>query len=308
MAAKNNNKSRVSKSGIGNRSTHFFQKWMAGVLVAVIAIVGILVVWRSFASPLPQDVINNVHVEVLPDGRAKVTESSLGYEHIFNQIDTARAISDQNYYNELMQKVLDELQKLYDKKHPDNAQPTPNPTPTPSPSPTPSPTPNPIQPVPSQPSGSNTSNSNGGGSGSDQNGVTKQPSANANPGKNITSSNKTQESLSGSYYDVQNPETLPTLSGTVDFTFNPPTDSRANVVGVYVDNKLNQYFDPKTNKFSIDTTRLSNGQHRIDVLIYDKDQKELSRYVYSFNVDNKLNFFHSLFNTVSQPFVSLFSA
>lgn len=279
---------------------------MVGVLIGVIALVGIFVVWRSFASPLPQEVINNVQVQVLPDGRAKVSESSLGYEHIFNQIETARALSDQNYYNELMQKVLNDLQKLYDQKHPDAPPPAPTPSPTPTPTPTPAPTTNPIQPTPSNQGeqsngGSDTSGSSGGSVKAPD-----QPTNNNNGGTNITNSNKTQESLSSSYYDVQNPATLPTLNGSMDFMFNPPSDSRANVVGVYIDNKLNQYFEPKTNKFSIDTTRLSNGKHRLDVLIYDKDQKELARYVYVFNVENKLNFFHSIYNSISQPFLNIF--
>lgn len=296
-------KIRIANGRLSKSTKPFIQRWMVFVMVGVIALVGIFVVWRSFASPLPQEVINNVQVQVLPDGRAKVSESSLGYERIFNQIDTARALSDQNYYNELMQRVLDDLQKLYDQKHPDTPPPTPSPTPTPTPAPAPST--NPIQPAPSSSGGQN---SGGTDSSSTSNGSVKapdQPTNNNNGGTNITSTNKTQESLSSSYYDVQNSETLPTLSGTVDFTFNPPVDNRANVVGVYIDNKLNQYFEPKTNKFSIDTTRLSNDKHRLDVLIYDKDQKELARYVYVFNVKNKLNFFHSIYNSISQPFVNI---
>lgn len=279
--------------------------WMVSVFVFLIAIVGVVVIYRSFAAELPQSIIDeaNANLVVMPDGRAKVTVPSLGYEKIFNQVDTARALADPAYYNQLMSKVLEELKALYNKKYPENTTPTTPTSPTPvSPTPT---NPNPTTPTqPTSPSPSQNPSQSPSQQSPSQPSTPNQPTT--VPGNNIESQDKEQEVINSLQYDLQDPNSMTTYTGVAAFVLTPPTNiSQADTVGIYVDKKLYKAIKPTDKEFKIDTVRLENGVHRLDVVVYDKSDTPLARYVYMFKSENNPNIIERVLNTISQPIFGL---
>lgn len=281
--------------------------WMVSVFVALIAVVGVVVVYRSFAAELPQSIIDEAaaNVTVLPDGRAKVSVPSLNYEKIFNQIDTARALSDPAYYNELMNRVLEELKVLYNKKYPSTPPPT---TPQQTPQPTPQPSPKPSTPTtPTQPNTPSQQNPSQTPSQQSPSQPTSPNQPTTVPDNNIESQNQAEEAINSLEYDLQDPSTMPTYSRIATFSLTPPSNiSQADTVGVYVDKKLLKAIKPSSREFSIDTTRLENGVHRLDVVVYDKSDNPLARYVFMFKTENNLSFIDRVISTISSPFAGLF--
>lgn len=293
-------KSRISKSK-GLSTKQRIKPWMVSVFVFLIAVVGVIVIYRSFAAELPQSVIDEIKVEVMFDGRAKVTVKSLNYEKIFNQADTAKALADPAYYNVLMNQVLEELRTLYEKKNPPPANPpptTPNPT-----------TPTPVNPSPVQPTTPNQSPSQNPSQTPNQN--PSQPTTNpdqpaATPSGNIESQDKAQEAITSLEYDLQDPSTMTTYTGVAAFALTPPANiGQADTVGIYIDKKLYKAIKPTDKEFKIDTVRLENGVHRLDVVVYDKSDTPLARYVYMFKSENNPNLIERVLNTISQPIFGL---
>ncbi len=296
----NKPKSRISKSK-GLSTKQRIKPWMVSVFVFLIAVVGVIVIYRSFAAELPQSVIDEIKVEVMFDGRAKVTVKSLNYEKIFNQADTAKALADPAYYNVLMIQVLEELRTLYEKKNPPPANPpptTPNPT-----------TPTPVNPSPVQPTTPSQSPSQNPSQTPNQN--PSQPTTNpdqpaATPSGNIESQDKAQEAITSLEYDLQDPSTMTTYTGVAAFALTPPANlSQADTVGIYIDRKLYKAIKPTDKEFKIDTVRLENGVHRLDVVVYDKSDTPLARYVYMFKSENNPNLIERVLNTISQPIFGL---
>lgn len=276
--------------------------WMVSVFVLLIAVVGVVVIFRSFAAELPQSVIDEIKVEVMLDGRAKVTVKSLNYEKIFSQADTAKALSDPAHYNVLMNQVLEELRVLYEKKNPPPATPPPT---TPAPT-----TPSPVQPKPNQPTSPSQSPSQNPNQTPSQN-PSQTPSQDPNqptttPSGNIESQDKAEEAITSLEYDLQDPNTMTTYTGVAAFALTPPDNiSQADTVGIYIDKKLYKAIKPTDKEFKIDTVRLENGVHRLDVVVYDKSDTPLARYVYMFKSENNLNFVERALNTITQPILGL---
>ena len=290
----NKSKSRIAKPKLATKQR--IKPWMVSIFVALIVVVGAVVVYRSFAAELPQSVIDEIKVEVMIDGRAKVTVKSLNYEKIFNQGDTAKALADPAYYNVLMNQVLSELKALYEKKNPPPSQPPTTPPPI-TPAPT---TPSPVQPNPSQPSPSQTPSP-----APSQNPSTPstpdQP--NTTPSGNIENQDKAKEAITSLEYDLQDPSTMTTYNGVAAFILTPTANiAQADTIGIYVDKKLVKAIKPTDKEFGINTARLENGVHRLDVVVFDKSDTPLARYVYMFNSENNLGFVDRLF----QPILGLF--
>lgn len=285
---------------------------MGLILILIVVAVGILVIYRSLASELPQAILDEAMANstINSDGTSTIAVPSLGYKKTFNQADTIRAGVDMDYYNKLLAQVVEELKVLYSQKHPSqppNVTIVPNNPATPnSPSPTPptSPTPPSTQPAPSQPSQDPSPSSPA----PDPSSSPNQPSA--TPSDNTTDNQdkitETTHDVQGNYRDSGDSD-MPTYSRSAAFTLTPIANiSQADTIGIYIDRQLVKAIKPATKGFNIDTSMLKNGQHRLDVVVYDKSDKILAQYALVFKSENNLNFFERTMRTISSPFMRLF--
>jgi hypothetical protein len=98
---------------------------------------------------------------------------------------------------------------------------------------------------------------------------------------------------------------LSTLTGTVTLKPNIPASKNVVLVGYYLNKKLHYYTDKPPFNYEFDTTRLSNGAYRLDVVGFDKDGNQVTRLVQKFNVVNHLNLIEQLRNDITYPFYKL---
>jgi hypothetical protein len=281
-------KSSKHKKPVTNHISHpgsFKLRWKSGLLaVLAVAVLGIVIVRLSNAA-LPPEALADKTEELLNDGRYKVTVPSLGYERIFNQLDVARAQADPSYRAKLKEKVLADLEKLYNQKHP---SPTPSPTPTTTDTSTSS----------STPLGS-TANA-------DSAAPTSTTNLPANEGGTISTTDPSLASVQSASVDAQNPDKLTTQSGVIAFTFDKSKSTGAKTTKVFIDRKLMQQLSARQNTFNLDTTRYTNGEHRVDVILYSEDGKETVHFVYPFKILNTNSIFRSLSNTITYPWTLFF--
>lgn len=298
-------KSRVYK---GRKSISKTRLWVGIVFITLVVVVGIIIIFRSFASGLPQDIIDEVKASLVvnEDGTSTVSVASLGYKKTFSQADTVRARVDQGYYKQLMDQVMAELTELYNKKHsdssrapsatkpseapeaappPSSSSQTPNNAPSQSPAQTPQETP--TESSPEQ--------------------IDQPDNTPVEPSDSIVGGGEPESAVADSRDDLQNLDNIPTYSRTASFTLTPIADiAKADTIGIYIDNRLIRAIRPSTRNFNIDTSLLQNGVHKLDVVVYDHADNILSQYTFVFRSNNNLNLLDRVIHAMSSPFMGLF--
>lgn len=278
--AKSTKTKRTTTNKVRHRGS-FSLRWKSGlVIVAVVALVGILIVRLSHAS-LPPEALADKTEQLLPDGRYKVSVPSLGYEKIFDKVDVAHALADTNYKNKLYQQVLDELEKIYNQKHQTTQQNT----------------------SPNQSGSTSDTSASPNSSSATPTSTTNLPGSN---GGQISTQDPSLAAVQSTAVDSQSADSLSQQSGVIAFTFDKSKSAGAKTAKVYMDRNLIMQFSARQNSFNIDTTRYPNGEHRIDVVLIADNGSEVVHFAYPFVINNRNSIFQSFRNTITYPWSLLF--
>ncbi len=274
--------------GIKSKKQFKFRWWMALILIAVIAIVGIAILRFSRASEIPPDELNKIYSglvikKTLP---CSVEYPPYGYKRTFSVQECVDALNPDGYAK-LVDMVTADLEAIYTKNHP---TPTSNPTPT---------TPPPATPTVSKTNNttqSNTSSSNNTATSTTQN--TSQTTPDSSQTQSTVSDSATTNSDSSFSSDPDSQiitKDLGTLSGFVKIDFTPQDPDSVTAIAVFVGNTNVQEDIHAPYKFGFDTSQFKNGDYKISTVVLHKDntttQQNYTAKIQNSSVDR---FFYSL--------------
>ncbi len=252
----------IHTAQVAKRKKFRFRWWMALILVAVVAIIGLVILRFSHASVIPPDELAKIDQgliikKTLP---CSVEYPPYGYKRTFSVQECIDALNPEGYAK-LVGLVTSDLEAIYSKNH---SSPTPTPTPAPAPTPT-NTTTNTNQPTATTTTPANTA---------------ATPSASTSTTSDVSSS-QSQSSGTGSSTSsspiASDPDSavvskdLGTLSGFVKIDFTPKDPSTVTAIAVFVGN-TNVGEDIKSPyKFGFDTSRFANGEYKISTVVLHKD-------------------------------------
>jgi hypothetical protein len=213
-----------------------FRWWMALVIIAGVAIVGVLVLRFSKASVIPPEEIAKIQSGIII--QTSVTGVNIkyppySYERSFNAAESLKASQDPKEYDRLNALILADLEKIYIKNNPGAGQST-----------APATTANPATPVTTQ----------------------TDP---ASPGNTIESETKTNNGSAGA-----ETKDLGQVSGYTKFVYDPSNKDDIKSLNLLIDNKIVKIVKKPPFEFSIDSLAYSNGKHKMQLVITKKDNTQ----------------------------------
>ena len=213
-----------------------FRWWMAVVIIASVAIVGILVLRFSKASVIPPEEIAKIQSGIIIETSVtgvNIKYPPYSYERSFSAAESLKASQDPNEYDRLNALILADLEKIYIKNNPGAGQST-----------APATTAKPGTPAE----------------------TSTDP---ASPDSTIESVTKTDN---GSTSDAT--KDLGQVSGYTKFVYDPSNKDDIKSLNLLIDNKIVKIVKKPPFEFSLDSLAYSNGKHKMQLVITKKDNTQ----------------------------------
>jgi hypothetical protein len=215
-----------------------FRWWMALVIIAGVAIIGVLVLRFSKASVIPPEEIAKIQSGIII--QTSVTGVNIkyppySYERSFNAAESLKASQDPKEYDRLNALILADLEKIYIKNNPGAGQSTAPAT-------------------------------------------TANPATPADTSTDPTASEATEESESVTKTDngSTSAETkdLGQVSGYTKFVYDPSDKNDIKSLNLLIDNKIVKIVKKPPFEFSLDSLAYSNGKYKMQLVITKKDNTQ----------------------------------
>lgn len=235
-----------------------FRWWMAVILVAFVAIAGIVVLRFSNASDWPADERAKASAGTIVDinfPSVLVRYPPYNYSRTFN------ALTDGGEAG-IRQKVAVDLAAIWKKNHPDITPPA---TTTTSPTPT-APTKSSSGAKSNTPTTSSTSNAT---APSADNSTVSTPQDSTDT--TTTSSSTSSDMLNTATEDTAIAKDLGTLSGFVRLNFTPQNKDSVKVVGLVVNGTLVKVIEKSPYEFGFDSSQFNNGNAVVRIVVNYND-------------------------------------
>ena len=213
-----------------------FRWWMAVVIIASVAIVGILVLRFSKASVIPPEEIAKIQSGIIIETSVtgvNIKYPPYSYERSFSAAESLKASQDPNEYDKLNTLILADLEKIYIKNNPGAGQST-----------APATTANPDTPAD----------------------TSTDPTASDTTAGSET---KTNDGSAGAETND-----LGQVSGYTKFVYDPSNKNDIKSLNLLIDNKIVKIVKKPPFEFSLDSLAYSNGQHKMQLVITKKDNTQ----------------------------------
>jgi hypothetical protein len=233
-----------------------FRWWMAVVIIASVAIVGILVLRFSKASVIPPEEIAKIQSGIIIETSitgVNIKYPPYSYERSFSAAESLKASQDPNEYDKLNALILADLEKIYIKNNPGAGQST-----------APATTANPATPAD----------------------TSTDPTASDTTAGSET---KTNDSSAGA-----ETKDLGQVSGYTKFVYDPSNKNDIKSLNLLIDNKIVKIVKKPPFEFSLDSLAYSNGKHKMQLVITKKDNTQ-SDNNYSVEIKNSSLFSRLLY-------------
>ncbi|MFO0862806.1 MAG: hypothetical protein U0516_03720 [Candidatus Saccharibacteria bacterium] len=277
----------IHTAPVAKRRKFKFRWWMVLILVAVIAIIGLVVLRFSRASVIPPDELAKIDQgliikKTLP---CSVEYPPYSYKRTFSVQECIDALKPEGYAK-LVDMVTADLEAIYVKNH---STPTPTPAPTPTTTAT-STTNTSSSQTSTTPSTSSTATTTA------NTGQTTSTSTGSSENQSTSSDASTGGSPIPSDPDSQIiVKDLGTLSGFVKIDFTPQNPSSVTAIAVFVGNTNVGEDIHSPYKFGFDTSQFKNGDYKISTVVLHKDntttQQNYTTKIQNSSIDR---FFYSL--------------
>jgi len=233
-----------------------FRWWMAVVIIASVAIVGILVLRFSKASVIPPEELAKIQSGIIIQTSItgiNVKYPPYSYERSFSAAESLKASQDPNEYDRLNTLILADLEKIYIKNNPGAGQST-----------APATTAKPGTPddTSTDPTASDTT---------------------------AGSETKTNDGSAGA-----EAKDLGQVSGYTKFVYDPSNKDDIKSLNLLIDNKIVKIVKKPPFEFSLDSLAYSNGKHKMQLVITKKDNSQ-SDNNYSVEIKNSSLFSRILY-------------
>ena len=245
-----------------------FRWWMAVVIIASVAIVGILVLRFSKASVIPPEEIAKIQSGIIIETSVtgiNIKYPPYNYERSFNAVESLRASQDPDEYDRLNALIMADLEKIYIKNNPGAGQST-----------APATTANPATPAD----------------------TSTDPTASGDTSTDPTASDATEgsESVTKTDNGSTSDETkdLGQVSGYTKFIYDPSNKNDIKSLNLLIDNKIVKIVKKPPFEFSLDSLAYSNGKHKMQLVITKKDNTQ-SDNNYSVEIKNSSLFSRLLY-------------
>ncbi|MEI6716396.1 MAG: hypothetical protein WCK87_01550 [Candidatus Saccharibacteria bacterium] len=238
-----------------------FRWWMAVVIIASVAAVGILVLRFSKASVIPPEEIAKIQSGIIIETSitgVNIKYPPYSYERSFNAAESLKASQDPNEYDRLNALILADLEKIYIKNNPGAGQST-----------APATTANPA--TPATPATTST-----------------DPAASASTAGSGSATKTNNGSTSAESKD------LGQVSGYTKFVYDPSNKNDIKSLNLLIDNKIVKIVKKPPFEFSLDSLAYSNGKHKMQLVITKKDNTQ-SDNNYSVEIKNSSLFSRILY-------------
>ncbi len=239
-----------------------FRWWMAVVIIASVAIVGILVLRFSKASVIPPEEIAKIQSGIIIETSVtgvNIKYPPYSYERSFSAAESLKASQDPNEYDRLNALILADLEKIYIKNNPGAGQST-----------APATTANPATPAD----------------------TSTDPTASDATEESETESESVTKTDNGSTSDET--KDLGQISGYTKFVYDPSNKDDIKSLNLLIDNKIVKIVKKPPFEFSLDSLAYSNGQHKMQLVITKKDNTQ-SDNNYSVEIKNSSLFSRILY-------------
>jgi hypothetical protein len=233
-----------------------FRWWMAVVIIASVAIVGILVLRFSKASVIPPEEIAKIQSGIIIETSitgVNIKYPPYSYERSFSAAESLKASQDPNEYDKLNALILADLEKIYIKNNPGAGQST-----------APATTANPATPAD----------------------TSTDPTASDTTAGSET---KTNDGSAGA-----ETKDLGQVSGYTKFVYDPSNKNDIKSLNLLIDNKIVKIVKKPPFEFSLDSLAYSNGKHKMQLVITKKDNTQ-SDNNYSVEIKNSSLFSRLLY-------------
>ena len=215
-----------------------FRWWMAVVIIASVAIVGILVLRFSKASVIPPEEIAKIQSGIIIETSVtgiNIKYPPYSYERSFNAVESLKASQDPNEYDRLNALIMADLEKIYIKNNPGAGQSTAPAT-------------------------------------------TAKLGTPDDTSKDPTASDATEESESVTKTDngstSDETKDLGQVSGYTKFVYDPSNKNDIKSLNLLIDNKIVKIVKKPPFEFSLDSLAYSNGKHKMQLVITKKDNTQ----------------------------------
>ncbi|MCX6805184.1 MAG: hypothetical protein NT114_00615 [Patescibacteria group bacterium] len=243
-----------------------FRWWMAVVIIASVAIVGILVLRFSKASVIPPEELAKIQSGIIIETSVtgvNIKYPPYSYERSFNAAESLKASQDPNEYDRLNALILADLEKIYIKNNPGAGQST-----------APATTAKPATPA-------DTSTD-----------PASSDATSTDPAASDTTVGSETKTDNGSTSDET--KDLGQISGYTKFVYDPSNKDDIKSLNLLIDNKIVKIVKKPPFEFSLDSLAYSNGQHKMQLVITKKDNTQ-SDNNYSVEIKNSSLFSRILY-------------